>query len=202
MMAATAKRKTSWHFWVIATAIAAGLLAVFWPDSLTNSPQEISGDEYSDEKAIDEASSAGDATRTESDIDSKGEDPADADTAGRGALLNEQAINAWYGGQIREAMSLFEQAIDAAPNDPAPHSNYGRLLTLMTSYERALPLLERARDLTPDDAQVWLDLATLYERVQILEKSWEARAKAGNLVGADAITRDEQGRFVLQGTTL
>jgi predicted Zn-dependent protease len=200
-MAATAKRKTSWHFWIIAAAIAAGLLAVFWPDSLTNSPQEISGDNYSDENAVGLASSAGDATRTEN-AGPKDEGLTETDTAGQGALLNQQAINAWYGGQVREAMSLFEQAIDAAPNDPAPHSNYGRLLTLMTSYERALPLLERARDLTPDDAQVWLDLATLYERVQILEKSWEARAKAGNLVGADAITRDEQGRFVLQGTTL
>ncbi len=62
--------------------------------------------------------------------------------------------------------------------------------------------MERARDLTPNDAQAWLDLATLYERVQVLEKSWEARAKAANLVGTEAITRDEQGRFVVVGGAL
>jgi Flp pilus assembly protein TadD len=72
----------------------------------------------------------------------------------------------------------------------------------MVSYQQALPLLERARDLRPDDAQMWLDLATLYERAQILEKSWEARARAAELVGSEAITRDRQGRFVVQGNSL
>ena len=72
----------------------------------------------------------------------------------------------------------------------------------MTAYQQALPLLERARDLTPNDAQAWLDLATLYERAQVLEKSWEARAKAANLVGTEAITRDEQGRFIVIGGAL
>lgn len=118
------------------------------------------------------------------------------------SVLNEQAINAWRSGDILNAMTLFEQAIDADPDNPEPHSNYGRLLTLMVSYEKALPLLERARELRPGDAQAWLDLATLYERLQRLERSWAARAEAEKIVGTEAITRDEQGRFVVAGNTL
>jgi Flp pilus assembly protein TadD len=97
---------------------------------------------------------------------------------------------------------LFERAIDEHPDDPEPHSQYGRLLTLMVSYEKALPLLERARDLKPGDAQAWLDLATLYERVQVFDKSWAAQAEAAKLVGSEAITRDEQGRFIVEGSPL
>ena len=72
----------------------------------------------------------------------------------------------------------------------------------MASFDVALPLLERARDLQPDNAQAWLDLATLYERAQLLDKSWQARAEAERLVGADAIARDDQGRYIVQGTSL
>ena len=95
-----------------------------------------------------------------------------------------------------------EQAIDADPDNPEPHARYGRLLTLMVSYEKALPLLERARDLQPGNAQAWLDLATLHERSQRLEKSWAARAEAAKIVGTESITRDEQGRFVVAGNSL
>jgi tetratricopeptide (TPR) repeat protein len=122
-----------------------------------------------------------------------------APEAGR---LNQQAMNAWMTGDVRGAMALFEQAVAEAPDDPALHSNYGRLLTLMVSYERAIPLLERARDLSPQDAQVWLDLATAYERVQLLDESWAARAEAEELVGAGAITRDERGWLVVEGQSL
>lgn len=124
------------------------------------------------------------------------------DVPPRATDLNQQAMNAWTTGDIETAMALFEQAIAASPNDPGPHSNYGRLLTLMVSLDRAIPLLERARDLAPRDAQAWLDLATVYERAQRLEDSWAARAEAARLVGAGTITRDERGRFVVSGTAL
>jgi Flp pilus assembly protein TadD len=124
------------------------------------------------------------------------------DPAQGGTDLNRQAMNAWMTGDIETAMARFEQAIAASPDDPEPLGNYGRLLTLMVSYDRAIPLLERARDLSPGDAQAWLDLATVYARAQRLDDSWAARAEAEKLVGAAAITRDEQGRFVVAGTSL
>lgn len=128
--------------------------------------------------------------------------PAPSRSAPEAGRLNQQAMNAWMTGDVRGAMALFERAVAEAPDDPAPHSNYGRLLTLMVSYERAIPLLERARDLSPQDAQVWLDLATAYERVQLLDESWAARAEAEDLVGAGAITRDERGWLVVEGQSL
>lgn len=129
-------------------------------------------------------------------------DAAAAEPPDGGTDLNRRAMNAWRTGDIKAAMALFEQAIAASPDDPAPHSQYGRLLTLMVSYDRAIPLLERARDLAPGDAQAWLDLATAYERAQRFDDAWAARAEAARLVGAGAITRDEQGRFVVAGTSL
>ena len=196
------KRKPLPRFWLITGGIATGLLVAFWALSLTESPIEAPARGDANEKEIYEALTAGEITGPQPSRESIGEIPTDFDAAEKGALLNQQAMNAWHSGDIRRAMSLFQQAIDAAPNNPAPHSNYGRLLTLMTAYQQALPLLERARDLTPNDAQAWLDLATLYERAQVLEKSWEARAKAANLVGTEAITRDEQGRFIVIGGAL
>ncbi len=120
--------------------------------------------------------------KTANSADSVAESVDEATSPGASsALLNEKAMNAWRGGDIVAAMTLFEQAVDAGPDNPEPHANYGRLLTLMASYEKALPLLERARDLRPDDAQAWLDLATLYGRVQLLDRSWAAQDEAAAL---------------------
>ena len=105
-------------------------------------------------------------------------------------------------GDIETAIELFEQAIAADPANVVALSNYGRLLTLAFSMDRAIELLEAARDLQPSDAQAWLDLATAYERAQRFRESREAQVRAQALVGAEAITRDEQGRFVVEGTHL
>ncbi len=194
------KRIPHLRYGLVAIGIAIALLVAFWPQSITDTTTDAPGGkdtgEYMNTKTFDASEAAGDQWGDED----KDEIPTDLNAAENGALLNQQAMNAWQVGDIREAMSLFEKAIDAAPNNPAPHANYGRLLTLMTAYQEALPLLERARDLAPDNAQAWLDLATLYERTQLLGRSWAAQAEAAKLVGADSITRDKQGRFVVQGS--
>lgn len=196
------KTKDHWRYWLVAVGIAIGAVLAFWPQLLTAPPTGPSSGKDTNENDIHEVSNGADVTEYLLSTEGKTEISTDVDAAAEGELLNEQAMNAWRSGEIREAMDLFERAIEAAPDNPAPHSNYGRLLTLMVSYQQALPLLERARALTPNDAQAWLDLATLYERAQVLEKSWEARAEAAKLVGADAIMRDEQGRFIVQGVVL
>ena len=199
-----ANLKTIRHlrYGLITVAIAIGLLVAFWPQSLTDSTTEAPGGKDTYENINLETSYASEATGGQRGDEGKAEIPTNIDAAEKGAVLNQQAMNAWQVGDIRAAMSLFEQAIDAAPNNPAPHADYGRLLTLMTAYQQALPLLERARDLAPDNAQAWLDLATLYERTQLLSRSWAAQGEAAKLVGADAITRDERGRFIVQGGSL
>lgn len=116
--------------------------------------------------------------------------------------LAQRAINARAVGDIETAIELFEQAIEADPANVVALSSYGRLLTLAFSLDRAIELLEAARDLQPSDAQAWLDLATAYERAQRFRESREAQVMAQALVGAEAITRDDQGRFVVEGTHL
>ena len=121
---------------------------------------------------------------------------------GAASLLNEQALNAWNSGDIRVAMSLFEEAIAADPSDPVPHSNYGRRLTVMVAHEKALPLLLRSSKLSPNDPQVWLDLLTLYEKTLQFQRANVARERARELAGDRRFLRNEQGAWLLEGASL
>ncbi len=115
-------------------------------------------------------------------------------------LLNDRAMRAWETGDIRGALELFRAAVADQPGVAKPYTNYGRLLTQMVALQEALPLLERAAELAPDDPQVWLDLQTLYERAILLERAFYARKKAEELVPGWRIVRDERGFWVLEGT--
>lgn len=121
---------------------------------------------------------------------------------GAATVANEQALNAWSTGDIRGAIDLFEKAIAADPNDPVPHSNYGRRLTAMLAYEQALPLLLRASELSPDDPQVWLDLLTLYEKSLQFSRANAARQRAQELAGDRAMVRNDYGAWLLEGNSL
>ena len=70
----------------------------------------------------------------------------------------------------------------------------------MAANAEALPHLERAAQLRPDDPQVWLDLQSLYERGQRLDGALEARRRAEALAGGRAIVQNEQGLYVLEGS--
>ena len=148
---------------------------------------------------------AGDAVPSTPVDSSRPEQKADAERASAHAEatdLAQRAINARAVGDIETAIELFEQALAADPANVVALSSYGRLLTLAFSLDRAIELLEAARDLQPSDAQAWLDLATAYERAQRFRESREAQVRAQALVGGEAITRDDQGRFVVEGTQL
>jgi len=114
--------------------------------------------------------------------------------------LDGQALETWKHGDIEKAVELLEQSVAADPGDRVPRSHLGRLLTLMTDYQRALPHLERAAALAPNDPQVWLDLATFYERAQRLEASFDARARAEKLAGGRAIGRDASDFWTVEGS--
>jgi predicted Zn-dependent protease len=126
--------------------------------------------------------------------------PASARTDSARAL-DAQALEAWKHGEIQEALEDFDAAVKADPDDPEPRSDYGRLLTLMTDYQRAMPHLERAAQLKPEDPQVWLDLATFYERNELFEREAYAKQKADHLAGGRRILRDANGFWILEGTT-
>jgi len=107
--------------------------------------------------------------------------------------LDGLALEGWKHGDIAKALELFEQAVAVDPDDRVPRSHLGRLLTMITDYPRALPHLERAAELAPEDPQVWLDLQTLYERSLLLDRAWEARARAEELAAGRPIVQDEMG---------
>lgn len=127
--------------------------------------------------------------------------PPDAGTDSARALA-AQALEAWKQGDLRQALADFDAAVAADPDDAQVRTRYGRLLTLMTDYERAYPQLARAAELAPSDPQVWLDLETLFEKSVLLERANDARAQAEQLAGGATITRDENGFYFLEGTRL
>jgi predicted Zn-dependent protease len=114
--------------------------------------------------------------------------------------LDGQALETWKHGDIAKAQELLEQSVAADPGDRVPRSHLGRLLTLMADYQGAQPHLDRAAALAPGDPQVWLDLATLYERRQRLEASFEAKARAEKLAGGRVITRDSSDFWTVEGS--
>jgi tetratricopeptide (TPR) repeat protein len=130
-------------------------------------------------------------------------DPAGKDHAPKESAraLDGLALEAWKQSDIPQALSLLEQAVAADPDDRVPRSHLGRLLTLASDHGAALPHLERAAALAPEDPQVWLDLQSLYERSQMLDLSWEARARAEALAGGRTITQDELGLYQIEGSS-
>jgi tetratricopeptide (TPR) repeat protein len=180
-----------WHIVAILLALVVGVVAFLWPGR-------------SQEPLVTQPG-AGDVVPPTPGGSARLEEPTDIQPASshlEATELTQRAINARAVGDIETAITLFEQALSADPADVVALSNYGRLLTLAFALDRAIEVLEAAADLQPTDAQAWLDLATAYERAQLFRDSREAQVKAQALVGADAITRDELGRFVVKGSQL
>jgi tetratricopeptide (TPR) repeat protein len=116
--------------------------------------------------------------------------------------LEARALESWKTGDIEGAMTFFQAAIKADPNDPASRLSYGRLLVLMTAYGEAWPQLERAAQLDPENPQVWVELMSFYERSQLLERAQYARERAEDAAGGREIVRDESGLWELEGNSV
>jgi tetratricopeptide (TPR) repeat protein len=117
--------------------------------------------------------------------------------------LLAMGLESWKRGDILEAMAQLRDAIEVDPDDPLPRTQYGRLKVLAMEYSEALPHLERAAALQPSDPQVWLDLATLYEKALLLDQGWGARRRAEELVGDGSIYQDElSGFWLIEGTSI
>ena len=133
--------------------------------------------------------------------------PAPRDTApgahtDSARALDARALEAWKHGEIEQALGLFAAAVEADPDDAVPRSNYGRLLLLMAAHAQALPQLERAAELTPNDPRVWVDLLSYYERNVLLERAAYARERAEALAGSRRLVRDETGLWRFEGESI
>lgn len=127
--------------------------------------------------------------------------PADPDRprSESARVLADLAADAWRGGDLSRAGELFEQAIAVDPDDWVAPARYGRLLAMMQDNARALPMLERAAALAPDDPQRWLDLRKFYEQSGDLELAFEAQQRVDALAGGREPTLDWNGWPVLEG---
>jgi tetratricopeptide (TPR) repeat protein len=114
--------------------------------------------------------------------------------------LDAQALETWKHGDIKGALEKFRAAVKADPHASEPHSDYGRLLTLMTDYRHAMSHLEKAAQLKPGDPQVWLDLATFYERNELFERAAYAKQRADQLAGGRNAIRDDNGFWIVEGS--
>jgi len=133
-------------------------------------------------------------------------DPAPAvaapEATERARMLDDAAVESWKRGDVAGALDKFKAALAADPNHVRTRSDYGRLLTLMLDYKEALPHLERAAELDPENPRVWVDLLSYYERNTLLERALYARQRAEQLAGGRKLERDPSGLWVLEGDTV
>jgi tetratricopeptide (TPR) repeat protein len=82
---------------------------------------------------------------------------------------------AWQGmNSPDKAKEAFQTAIDwqgAAPTDPQPFLNLGTMLAEEPDFERAMPLLLKAAELSPDNPKAHEELGHVYEAQQNLPKA-------------------------------
>ena len=123
-------------------------------------------------------------------------------TSDSARALHGQALEAWKTGQLRESLDFFEATVAADPDDWVPRADYGRLLVMMTDYRAAGPQLERAAELNPESARIWLDLHSFYQRSMQFERAAHARARAEELAGDRPIVQDETGLWRLEDDSI
>lgn len=132
--------------------------------------------------------------------DPRAEPPRESGDSAR--ALHGQALEAWKTGQLRESIDFFEAAVAADPDDWVPRADYGRLLVMMTDYRSAGPQLERAAELNPESARIWVDLYSYYQRSLQLERAFHARERAEELAGDQQIVQDETGLWRLEDDSI
>jgi tetratricopeptide (TPR) repeat protein len=192
---------------------AAFWLARPWEPPVVKQGEALPFDEKVELHFVDEETGEAETWKLEKKVTTREESLGslslpEPDPAARDAVPDESArtldalaLEAWKSHDIEGAMKHFEAAIAADPDDLVPRWHYGRLLTLMTDYERARPHLERAAALGSDDPQIWLDLQTLYERSLNLELAEAARERAEALSGGREIRQHEMGYYEIEGAS-
>jgi len=84
-------------------------------------------------------------------------------------------------GDRKEAMKYFDKVISLEPKNAAALNNRGNLLMIDDKYQDATKAYQAASKASPDDAQVWINLARAYKRVGDTKNAKAAFIKAQKL---------------------
>jgi tetratricopeptide (TPR) repeat protein len=76
--------------------------------------------------------------------------------------LSNRGAELLHDGQVKEALSVLEQAYELIPDDVPTCINLGGACVLSKRYKQAIVVLERARDQEPDNEMVWINLGAAY----------------------------------------
>src|SRR5262249_1214780 len=119
----------------------------------------------------------------------------------------EEAMQLYSAGRKAEARQLLEQVVKAQPTNFEAYFHLGLLALDTHDLPSAKLALNRASQLQPSDARVWLALAQVYQKSKQTKLSAEAAAKAQALAPDDpvmlhglAMIHSEGGRWAEAAT--
>ena len=81
------------------------------------------------------------------------------------SAYNRQATTLMQQGRHREAIQVFDQAIQLLPGSPATHFNRGNALLALQALDQAQQSYETAIQLKPDYARAMINLAVGFRGV-------------------------------------
>jgi curved DNA-binding protein CbpA len=113
----------------------------------------------------------------------------------RAAELFEQARGAWDERSGREALRLFEEAINYRPSDPETHDGAAQVALEIEDLERAREYAERACELAPEVAAYHLTRGRVLRGQGLREKARVAFERASELDPGDSKARTELKRL-------
>lgn len=96
----------------------------------------------------------------------------------------QSAYAAVEAGKAEDALRHYRAAVGMATSDPLRFQSLlglGSTYAALQQYDTAVPPLERARDLAPDNAEVWCTLGAVYSAAGRPEEALRALAEAARL---------------------
>ncbi len=98
----------------------------------------------------------------------------------------DRGLDAARSGNLDEAVTLFNGALEASPECAECHRNLGIVYTRMEDYARAETAFKQALALQPEDAASYDGLAEVYNAQRRFDEAAEASAEAVRLSGGAA----------------
>jgi Flp pilus assembly protein TadD len=111
----------------------------------------------------------------------------------------QSAYDAVEAGKAEDALQHYRSAVGMATSDALRFQallGLGSTYAALQQYDTAVPPLERASDLAPDNAEVWYTLGTVYSSAGRLEDALRALGEAARLEPGMASARADMCRLL------